>query len=71
MMKRKLRQIINKWKEIIAISVSRYKKQEGQKTITINSTLWATKLILLSSPLPRHLILGREDLGIQYNMRYG
>ncbi len=63
----KVKKIINKWKEIIAISVSRYEKQEGQKTITINSLSGQEINFAIVATAP-YLILGREDLGIQYNM---
>ena len=63
----KVKQIINKWKEISAISVSRYEKQEGQKTITINSMSGQEINFAIVTTAP-YLILGREDLGIQYNM---
>ena len=63
----KVKQIINKWKEISAISVSRYEKQEGQKTITINSLSGQEINFAIVTTAP-YLILGREDLGIQYNM---
>ena len=63
----KVKQIINKWKEISAISVSKYEKQEGQKTITINSMSGQEINFVIVATAP-YLILGREDLGIQYNM---
>lgn len=63
----KVKQIINKWKEISAISVSKYEKQEGQKTITINSMSGQEINFAIVATAP-YLILGREDLGIQYNM---
>ena len=63
----KVKKIINKWKEIIAISVSRYEKQEGQKTITISSISGQEINFAIVTTAP-YLILGREDLGIQYNM---
>ena len=63
----KVKQIINKWKKIIAISVSKYEKQEGQKTITINSMSGQEINFVIVATAP-YLILGREDLGIQYNM---
>jgi len=64
---KKVKQIINKWKEIIAISASKYEKQEGQKTITINSLSGQEINFTIVATAP-YLILGREDLGIQYNM---
>ena len=63
----KVKQIINKWNEIIAISVSKYEKQEGQKTITINSMSGQEINFAIVATAP-YLILGREDLDIQYNM---
>ena len=63
----KVKQIINKWKKISAISVSKYEKQEGQKTITINSLSGQEINFAIVATAP-YLILGREDLGIQYNM---
>ena len=63
----KVKQIINKWGEISAISVSKYEKQEGQKTITINSMSGQEINFAIVTTAP-YLILGREDLGIQYNM---
>jgi hypothetical protein len=64
---KKVKQIINKWKEIIAISASKYEKQEGQKTITINSLSGQEINFTIVATAP-YLILGREDIGIQYNM---
>ena len=63
----KVKQIINKWGKISAISVSKYEKQEGQKTITINSVSGQEINFAIVTTAP-YLILGREDLGIQYNM---
>ena len=63
----KVKQIINKWGKISAISVSKYEKQEGQKTITINSMSGQEINFAIVATAP-YLILGREDLGIQYNM---
>ena len=63
----KVKQIINKWGKISAISVSKYEKQEGQKTITINSMSGHEINFAIVATAP-YLILGREDLGIQYNM---
>ena len=63
----KAKQIINKWRGVIAVSVNKYEKQEGQKIITINSTSENEINFAIVATAP-HLILGREDLGIQYNM---
>ena len=63
----KAKQIINKWQGVIAVSVNKYEKQEGQKIITINSTSGNEINFAIVATAPR-LILGREDLGIQYNM---
>ena len=63
----KAKQIINKWQGVIAVSVNKYEKQEGQKIITINSTSGNEINFAIVATAP-HLILGREDLGIQYNM---
>ena len=63
----KIKRIINKWEQTIAISVSKYEKQEGQETITINSMSGQEFNFAIVATSPR-LILGREELGIQYNM---
>ena len=63
----KAKQIINKWQGVIAVSVNKYEKQEGQKIITINSTS-GNEINFAIVAIEPYLILGREDLGIQYNM---
>ena len=62
-----LEQIIFSWNNATAISVSTYIAPETKPSITISSSDGITIKFDIVSTTP-HLILGREDVGIQYHL---
>ena len=62
-----IKKIIYKWESMIAVSISKYEEIETKKRISIktSSNKQIDFMILATHP---YLILGREDLGIQYNI---
>jgi uncharacterized protein DUF4340 len=62
-----LKRIVSNWKNSSAISTSKYEAPETESIIKISSADNVSIQFVIVSTEP-HLILGRKDIGIQYNM---
>jgi len=62
-----LKRIVFNWKNSAAISTSKYEEPETESIIKISSANNVSIQFVIVSTEP-HLILGRKDIGIQYNM---
>jgi len=62
-----LEQIAYNWKNASALTVSKYEAPETESFISISTSRGDTTSFVIVSTKP-HLILGRKDLDIQYNM---
>ena len=59
--------IVSKWKNAIALSVEEYKEHANLETVSIQA-LSGEKIDFTIIKTEPYLILGREDLGIQYTL---
>ena len=62
-----LKKIVFSWNEATAVSVSKYMKPVKKSSITVSSSDGITIKFFIVSTKP-YLILGREDIGIQYHL---
>ncbi len=62
-----LKRLVFNWKNSAAISTSKYKAPETESIIKISSANNVSIQFVIVSTEP-HLVLGRKDIGIQYNM---
>jgi len=59
--------IVSKWDKAIAVSVSEYKKGEDEGMVSVQA-LSGEKINFIIVKTGPYLILGREDIGIQYTL---